>query len=256
MTILTYYNIKKNNCEITKFSDIRYKGWFLVRTFGNYFCYNALILSIVYLRAATASCIAAGDPFVIIALSIFIRHEKFYIRYIVGIIVCFIGTAIILLNEKHGGSQSVGEKANIPLGLFFGICHFIIDGCCVFAQKIIVSEGITTDVQVFYTGAYNFLTALFVCFFDFNFGLNLWMILVATVNSFIFYFAQYLTDKALKVMDAANYSPSAYVQTLFTFILGVIFFGESFYFSDAFVSFLIVAFHVYNAYDPIKETTQ
>ena len=250
--LITYYQCKRNGTYIPSYSEMKHKFWFLVRTFGNYFCYNSLILAIVYLRAATASCLAGANPFVIIVLSVWILHEKFYIRYIIGIIVCFIGSAMILLNEKHGGSQSVGEDANIPLGVFFGIIHVLFVGGCIFGQKIIVNDGVVTDVWVFYTGLYNFLTGFVVCFYNMNFGLNLKLIIVTMVNAVVFYYGQVFTDLALQRMDVSKYAPSSYIQTLFVFFLSLALFGETFYFTDVIGSFFIVAFHVYNAYDPIK----
>ena len=119
-------------------------------------------------------------------------------------------------------------------------------------QKIIVSEGVKTEVQVFYTGLYNFLTALVVSVFEWNFGLNFWLIVIASINAFAFYGAIAFTDMALKRMDVVKFAPSSYVQSLFVFVFGLILFGESVYISDLIGSFLIVAFHVYNAYDPIK----
>lgn len=250
--LIAYYLLKQKQIPILKFSDVKSKGWFLLRTFGNYFGYNCLILAIVYLRAATASCLAGANPFVIIILSVWLTNEKFYIRYLLGIIVCFIGSSMIVLNEKHGGSSTVGENANIPLGVFFGLCHVVLVGSSIFGQKIIVSEGVKTEVQVFYTGLYNFLTAVVVSVFEWNFGLNFWLIVISSINAFAFYGAIAFTDIALKRMDVVKFAPSSYVQSLFVFVFGLILFGESVYISDLIGSFFIVAFHVYNAYDPIK----
>lgn len=250
--LISLYLIKKKGIQIQKFSEIKSKGWFLLRTFGNYFCYNCLILAIVYLRAATASCLAGANPFVIIILSVWLLKEKFYIRYLLGIIVCFLGSSMIVLNEKHGGSETVGKNANVPLGVFFGLCHVILVGSSIFGQKIIVSEGVLTDVQVFYTGLYNLLTALVVCVFQMNFGFNIPLIIVSALNALAFYGAIAFTDKALKRMDVVKFAPSSYIQALFVFIIGLVLFGESVYITDLIGSFLIVAFHVYNAYDPIK----
>lgn len=52
--LIAYYLLKQKQIPILKFSEVKSKGWFLLRTFGNYFGYNCLILAIVYLRAATA----------------------------------------------------------------------------------------------------------------------------------------------------------------------------------------------------------
>ena len=251
LIVLVYAQLKRKNTPIPRYSEVQHKFWFLMRTFGNYFCYTSLILAIVYLRAATASCLAAANPFVIIFLSVWVLHEQFYIRYLIGIIVCFVGSAMIMLNEKHGGAQSV-PNANIPLGLLFAVIHIFLVAGCIFGQKVVVNDGMVTDVWVFYLAVYNGLTGFVICFFDGNFGLNFGLIIIAGINAVIFYYGQVLTDMALERMDVSKYAPSGYIQTLFVFILSMILFGESFYFTDVIGSFLIISFHFYNAYDPIK----
>ena len=262
MSIVTYFSISQKGIHLTKFSEVNRKPWFILRTCGTYFAFLFYIIALLYLRTSTTSCLAAATPFVIIILSVMILREDFYIRYLIGIIVCFIGSSMIVLNEKHGTkppqtSTQIEEEnksnlTNIIIGLFFVTIHVIVCGLVTFAQKLMVMDGLSTEVQVFYTGFSNLFIGLVLCAIDGNFGLNLWLILIAFGNALVFYFGQMFTDLALQNMDVSKFSPTSYVQTLFVFIFSLMIFGEHFYFSDIIGSFLIVSFHLYNAYNPIR----
>ena len=259
MTVVTYYSVKKKNGSLQNPMTIKNKGWFAVRTLGTYFSFLCYISALLYLRTSTASCLGSANPFVVIILSIFILHEAFYIRYLIGIIVCFIGTAMIVLNEKHGNpsSSSQEEKGNVGLGLIYISGNILFWGGVVFSQKLMMLEGVSTDTQIFYTGFSNTILGILICIYEGNFGLNLWLIFFTFLNAVIFYYGQAITDWSLQCMDVAKFAPTTYIQTLFIFILSLIIFGEKFYLTDIIGSFLIVSFHLYNAYNPIrtKKTT-
>lgn len=56
-------------------------------------------------------------------------------------------------------------------------------------------------------------------------------------------------------MDVSKFFPTTYIQAIFVFILGFLIFGEKFFVTDLIGSLLIVSFHIYNWYRPIKSTT-
>ena len=257
MSIVTYLSVKQKGLYLTPFSEVKRKAWFIVRTAGTYFCFLFYIIALLYLRTSTTSCLAAATPFVIIILSVWLLREAFYMRYFIGIIVCFLGSAMIVLNEKHGSSVSTEEKtevSNIIIGLLFVSCHVVLCGLITFAQKLMVIDGLATEIQVFYTGFTNWILGIIFCFIEGNFGMNLWMIIVTFGNALVFYFGQMFTDLALRNMDVSKFSPTSYFQTLFVFLFSLMIFGEKFYFTDIVGSFLIVSFHLYNAYNPIRSS--
>ena len=71
-----------------------------MRTNANFFGVACITMSLWYLRASTAIMIQNIHPIIVMILSHFVLHEKFYFRYIIGIIMCFSGSSIIVLNEK------------------------------------------------------------------------------------------------------------------------------------------------------------
>ena len=147
MSIVTYLSIRQKGLYLTPFSEVKRKTWFIVRTAGTYFCFLFYIIALLYLRTSTTSYLAAATPFVIIILSVWLLREAFYMRYLIGIIVCFVGSAMIVLNEKHGTSSIEEEKANVSniiIGLFFVSCHVVLCGLITFAQKLMV---LSMDLQ-------------------------------------------------------------------------------------------------------------
>ena len=261
MSLITYYTLKQKNIPIIPFSQVKRKYWFLVRTLGTYFCFLFYIISLVYLRAATASCLDSSAPLIIIFLSAWLLKEKIYMRYIIGIILCFIGSAMIVLNDKKSGSASLPvddkEDSNtiIAKGIFFSMLNVIMYSLITFAQKLMVMDGLSTEIQIFYTGTSNFVLGFAFCLYEGNFGLNIWLIIITFGNGLVFYYGQLFTDLTLKNMDVSKFSPTTYIQAIFVFILGFLIFGETFFVTDLIGSLLIVIFHIYNWYRPIKSTT-
>lgn len=251
MSIVTYISVKYyTKSEMNNFFEMNVKMWFLIRVLGIYISFLLFLSSLLYLRAATTSCISSANPLIVIFLSIFILKEKFYWRYLIGVIVCFIGSAMILLNDRTENKSSV--KQDFKKGAIYITMHVFCLSFSIFGQKVCVNNGITSETMVFWTGTSNLIVAFLVACIMNDFGLDFIVISMAFLNAVIFYLAQKVNDMAFALMDASKFPPTFYIQTLFVFILCAIFFKEKFVFSDIVGSLLIVAFHFYNAYSPIK----
>ena len=165
MSTITTISLKKTGKKLNEISKINKKGWFIIRTCGVYFGFLFFLISLSYLRAATTSYLSSSNPFIIIILSIIILKEPFYLRYLFGIIICFIGSCMILLNDKRNDDSFKNEKKDFKIGLFFIIIHIILLGFIILAQKICVMDGITSETQVFYIGISNFCFGIFFCLY-------------------------------------------------------------------------------------------
>ena len=227
MSIITYITMKRKQSHIISLHEVPNKTWFIIRTFGIYFSFLFYIISLLYLRTSTTSCLGAANPFVVMILSVVVLKETFYMRYLIGMIVCFIGSAMLVLNEKTSSSSNTttNNDKNIPVGLFFIICHILTCGFAVFSQKIMIIHKIDADNQVLFTGLSNCLVAFVVALVEGNFGLNFGVVFLAFLNAIIFYLGITTTDWAMAMMDASKFAPTAYIQTLFVFIL-VYYFSE------------------------------
>ena len=94
-----------NKEKILKPSEIKFKLPFLIRTNFNFFAVSLFTISIWYLRVSTVQIISSLNPIIVTYLSVIILKEKFYKRYIIGIIVCLLGSLIIINNEKKEDNE-------------------------------------------------------------------------------------------------------------------------------------------------------
>jgi len=251
MSLVTFISVKYYTTnKMNSFMEMKVKVWFLTRVLGIYLSFLFFLSSLLYLRAATTSCISSSNPLIVIFLSIFILKEKFYWRYLIGVIICFIGSAMILLNDRTENKSTV--KQDFRKGAIYISLHVFVLSFSIFGQKICVNNGINSETMVFWTGTSNLIIAFLVSCIMNDFGLDYIVIFMAFLNAIIFYLAQKVNDMAFALMDASKFAPTFYIQTLFVFILCAIFFKEKFVFSDIIGSLMIVSFHFYNAYSPIK----
>ena len=170
--LLGYFFCFQKNIRIKPISSIKHIFWFFMRSFGNYIIIYLWIKILNYLRVSTAQVISGCFPILVILLSIIILHEKFYFRYIIGVIICIIGSAIIIMNEKNPEAAKTQLNNNIFLGVFFALCHLFFYALNNLGQKILCKENLSADEQNYYLGMYNTLPALLFCIIEKHFGLN------------------------------------------------------------------------------------
>ena len=126
--------------HIISLHEVPNKTWFIIHTFGIYFNFLFYIISLLYLHISTTSCLGAANPFVVMVLSVVVLKKIFYMRYLIGLVVCFIGTVMLMLNKKISSSSNSNNTITdndkiIPLRLFFIICHILTCSFVVFALK-------------------------------------------------------------------------------------------------------------------------
>ena len=249
---LGYFFCKQKNIRIRPLSAIKYKFWFIMRSFGNYVSIFLWIKILTYFRVSTSQVIAGCYPILVIFMSIFILHEKFYFRYIIGIFVCILGSGIIILNERNPEASKIRLNDNIWAGLFFAMCHLLVNGYSGVGQKILCKEDISPDEQNYFLGMYNTLPALFFCIIEMHFGFkSILYILYAISNGFfVFYIGNYLQTKALEYIAVSKFMPITYMCTVFVFILGTILLHEKIFLTDILGAGLIIGYQLYNFFYP------
>lgn len=256
--IIGYIACKKKNIRIVPQSEIQNKFWFYTRSVGNYICVMSWIIFLLYFRVSTCQCVNSCSPLLLIYLSIIILHENFFMRYLYGVILCIIGTWIILLNEKKNvptdkDNDKSYSASFLLMGILSGLFYLIIVTFNVFAMKVIAKENIGGEIQNFYLGVYNSGIALLgVIIFEHNFGFsNILYVLYSASNGIVFYSANYLQAVALQHLSMVKFVPSTYIRIIFTYILGFILFGEKVYFTDVVGSIFIIGFQIYNTLYPV-----
>ena len=245
--VIGYFLCKYRNIRITPHREVKHLFWFYIRHFGNYFCVILNLTVLSYFRLSTSRVFFCCQPIVVIFLSIIILNEKFYIRYIIGIIICFTGSALIILNDKKPQSKTTILHDNIYAGLFFAVLFLLTLSINTIGQKMMAKEKMPPDVQNFYLGFYNILPALFMCLKQgyFAFG-YIKYILYCMSNGFLFYLANYCTSVCYKYIAISKFIPVTYLNIVFTFFLSIFVLGEPLFFTDLVGATLIIGFQIWN----------
>ena len=251
-----YIVIKKKNLQIPSISGIKYKFWFHMRNVGNYVGVLFWILLLNYFRVSTGQCCANCHPVIILILSALILKEKFYLRYLIGVLLSLFGTFLIISNENKNNDSSNKnlENKSLLVGCLIAIIHLTILSFVVFAQKYLCMENLTGEIQNYYLGMFNSLPALFLMMVENHYGLSSPLYcLYGMSNGVVFFIANYCQAEALNYMKINKFMPITYLNIVFVFILGLLFFGEKIYLTDIIGSLMILGFQIYNIMIPIKQ---
>ena len=248
---ISYLLIKRKNQKIPSLLEINSKFWFFCRECGAYIILFFYLEMTTFFRVSTCQCIYGCHPIIVLLLSIIIINENFYWRYVVGMILSFIGSIFILLNEVQPEQRKQNDNKSVFIGILFSFGYLTTLCVSKFAQKMLCKDHMTPEVQTFYLGFFTALQAFIFLLFDFKLGLNLIYILYCFSNGLIFCLVNILCTEAMGNIAISKYLPLTYFATVFIFILGWIVLGERVYFTDIVGSLLIVGFQIYNAWFPV-----
>ena len=253
IAVLGYIIAVKKNQKIIKITEIQDKFWFYSRELGNYFVLSTFIYMMTFFRVSTCQCIAGCHSVVVLFFSIIIIHEPFYMRYLIGVILSFIGSSMIVLNERNPTEKKNNANKSIIFGCFIAVIYILMLSTSKFAQKMMCKEKLTGEIQNMYLGILNSLPALLVAIYEQHLGFNLLYILYGMSNGVLFYIANYCTAVCFNNLPVATFMPITYFTQVFTFIFGWVFLGERVYFTDIVGSLIICGFQVYNTWFPRKK---
>ena len=245
--IFSYLTCYYKNIKITPHREIKHLTWFYFRSLGNYFFVLLNIKVLSYFRLSTSRVFLSCQPLITIFLSIIFLTEKFYFRYLIGILIGILGSALIALNDKRPESKVTIIEDNMGQGLLCAFLLLLVAALSSVGQKMITRDGMPVQVQNFYLGIYNGLPGLFVSLIQRHFGFgNLNYIFYCLFNGFVFLAAHYLTSVCYKYIDISKFLPVTYLVVVFTFILSVTVLGEPIFFGDVLGACLIIGFQFYN----------
>ena len=97
VTIAGYVICHYKGHRITPHSEIKHLKWFIIRNGGAAVVIACWVKAMEFFRISTLSVMGCTCPLFILFLSIIILDESFYWRYFIGIILCFLGSAVIVL---------------------------------------------------------------------------------------------------------------------------------------------------------------
>ena len=248
---ISLFLIKIQNQKIPLWSEINSKFWFVCRECGAYVILLSYLEMTTYFRVSTCQCIYGCHPIFVLLLSIVVINENFYWRYVIGMILSFIGSIIILSNEVNPEQRQQSDNKSIFFGCLYSLGYLATLCLSKFAQKMLCKDHMTAEVQTFYLGLFTMIQAFFFLLFNFNLGLNLIYILYCLSNGLVFAAMNITITIAINNIAISKYLPLTYFGTVFIFILGWIILGEKVYFSDIIGSLLIIGFQIYDVWFPI-----
>ena len=120
-----------------------------------------------YFRVSTISVIGGTTPILVIIISVFLIGEKFYIRYLLGVILCIFGSAIIIFNDRKPEAKTQILDDNLFVGILLSITNISLVAFSLVGQKVLTKEGMDIHLQNFYFSSFNVVPAfIFGIFID------------------------------------------------------------------------------------------
>lgn len=269
---ISLYYIKKNKNQITPLNQVQNLFWLSVRCLGQLLALASYITAISYLRVGTVSSLTSTSPVVVLILSTVILKEKFHMRYAYGIIICLIGTFLIISNErgkKHTAHEELDSLdadlsdqfthiLEIIFGVLWGIVNLVVVAMLQVSSKILIKEKLGNDVQCYYLGLSNFIVTLIVLIFSIIFDstpkilFDGVLIFWSFINALTFFLGTYCLIESMKGLDLSMATPLNYLNCVTVFVLGATILQESVYFTDLIGSMIIIGYNVLNTLYPIQ----
>ena len=136
VAILGYFICKYKRVHIITLSEQKHLKWFLLRNATAFIFISCWIKMYSYFRVSTISVICGTQPLIIIIFSVFFIGEKFYVRYIIGVLFCIIGSSIIIFNDKNPESKAQILDDNVFIGILYAISNIVLYSLSMVGQKV------------------------------------------------------------------------------------------------------------------------
>ena len=91
--------------------------------------------------------------------------EKFYMRYLLGVLLCIFGSSIIILNDRTPEAKTQIINDNVFVGILLAIINVTFLALSQVGQKVLTKEGMDIHLQAFYFSFFNVVPSFFVSLF-------------------------------------------------------------------------------------------
>ena len=259
--MVNYCFMRFKNETMTPFSQLKTNIWFWVRVIIQFVPLQPMLMLISFFRVSTATCFISMAPLAIVVMSCMLLGEKFFMRYIYGIFICFGGVLLIVMNEKKEGSTGEDTKVKDSPTLYTLVCGFLC-GCAQLlavavhrvSSKVLVKQKIDMNTQLMYPSfACIVLSFIFIPLCGREFKCGFWLIFHSGLNCLIWLLSTILILVSFKGIELVKTTAIGYLNIVTVFILGVLFLGETIYLTDVLGSLLILGFNIYNTMYPPKD---
>jgi len=255
LCIAGYLSIRYKNITLKFPWQIQYRIWFYIRNIGIYICIRTWMASLEIFRLSTCQILGGLGPLLTILFSVVFLKEKFYLVYVYGIGICFVGSAMIILNERK--SEENTDKNSSLNFIFLGSIYLTINvtlfSLGLVGQKFLCKEKLSPEEQTFYFGFYTILIAGFFCILNLDFKLsNILYCLYSLLNGIVFYICNFLNSVSFQNIEISKLQPVSYLSTVLVVIASAVVFKENLYFTDIIGALMIIGFIIYNGMYPPK----
>ena len=255
LCIAGYISIRYKNITLKFPWQIQYRIWFYIRNIGIYICIRTWMASLEIFRLSTCQILGGLGPLLTILFSVVFLKEKFYLVYVYGIGICFVGSAMIILNERKS-EESTDKNSSLNF-IFLGSIYLTINvtlfSLGLVGQKFLCKEKLSPEEQTFYFGFYTVLIAGFFCILNLDFKLsNILYCLYSLLNGIIFYICNFLNSVSFQNIEISKLQPVSYLSTVLVIIASAVVFKENLYFTDIIGALMIIGFIIYNGMYPPK----
>ena len=210
ITGVSYFFIKKKNLKIPELKLINNKFWFAIREAGAYIILLLYLSMTTYFRVSTCQCVFGCHPVIVLILSIIIIRENFYWRYVIGMIICFLGSLLMILNETKPAQRQENDNKSVFVGSIISLIYLFIVSLSKFGQKMLTKDKMEPDIQSFFFGLFTGIQGLFFMICEWDFGLNFKYILYCFLNGVVFLANNNITVIALRNLAISKYLPITY----------------------------------------------
>ena len=255
LCIAGYFSIRYKNITMKYPWQIKYRIWFYIRNIGIYLCNVTWMASLENFRLSTCQILGGLYPLLTIIFSIIFLKEKFHTVYAYGIAICFIGSTMIILNERKSEDSSDKNSSlnSLFLGFFYVFFHVILYSLGLVGQKFLCEEKLSPEEQTFYYGFYSFIIGGIFCILKFDFKWsNILYCLYSLSNGFVFYICNFLNSVSFQNIEISKLQPASYLSTVFVIISSAVIYKENLYFTDIIGALMIIGFIIYNGMYPPK----
>ena len=256
LCIVGYLSIRYKNITLNFPWQIHHRIWFYIRNIGIYICIRTWMASLEIFRLSTCQILGGVGPLLTILFSVVFLKEKFYMVYAYGIFICFIGSAMIILNERKSEENDNKNSSSLNF-IFLGSIYLTINvtlfSLGLIGQKFLCKEKLSPEEQTFYFGFYSVIIAGFFCIIKLDFKLsNILYCLYSLLNGFIFYICNFLNSVSFQNIEISKLQPVSYLSTVLVVIASAVIFKENLYFTDIIGALMIIGFIIYNGMYPPK----
>ena len=211
-------------------------------------------IAVSYLRISTCQVISSLSPILIITFSVFLLKEKFYSRYILGIICGLVGSVIIILDEKKikENENKNSSLQEYVVGVISIILNIVFSSFNNITNKY-MAPRVPIHIQMLYFGIFHCTYSLLWMIFTWDFDYTVEYFFGSALTSILLFLGNFFYNLSLSKISMSKYSILQYSKFVMAFILGWGILKEEVLMNDMVGTTIIGGFMVFNVLIPIKK---